>query len=729
MRVAWRSLIGCLIVVLLSAAASAVFVLTQVDQLAGALSLNKSLDIKTSALASSSAGGPQTLLLVGNDQRTHTTTAPVLPHSNEMLLVRFDPSKPWISMMSIPRELLTTIQCPNGPATTRLNYSLTCGGFKTLVSTIKQVTSLSVNHVVMIDFNNFKRAVNDLGCAYTTVDRRYFHVNTPTSAQYQEINLQPGYQRICGTQALEFVSYRHGDTSLVRDARDQSFLLAAKQEYGPTLIDNIGKFERIFGRTVQTDSALHTSSGLLSLIDTLISSAGLPVRQVQFQVDLQPADPLAVACACVTATQQQVSASVHSFLYGSLHTTTRKTAALAKAIQHHARSVAHLALQAVPSVERSGARGAAQHLGFPLEFPSVQDELGPVTSPDIRDYLIHAPGGTAYPSYVAVFSTGLLGQYYDVQGTTWVTAPTFDSPAQTVRIHGRSYYLWYSGQHLLQVAWYAHHAMYWIHNTLTDALGNAQMLSIASQTTPVLGPHAVGISRPNLHSGAAPAVVTSTAPASLQHTIGLLGGLVVLAMLPLALLALVVHRRRLGVLRQQVHTAVGRVDWLQAQLPLPASAQPGFTSGATAAPGGWSAPSVSVAGPRRWLPTVVITGILAAAVAAFVLAGGHAAPRKRVVRPAPIPTAAVAVLNAGNTPGAAHRLAVSLQRQGAHISGVGNLGAATPAGYEVLYPPGLRTAGRRIAQLLRSDAPAVAPIDPAAQTAAGPAARIVVVIP
>ena len=119
MRVTWRSLIGCLIVVLLSAAASAVFVLTQIDQLAGALSLNKSLDIKTSALASSSAGGPQTLLLVGNDQRTHTTTAPVLPHSNEMLLVRFDPSKPWISMMSIPRELLTTIQCPNGPATAR----------------------------------------------------------------------------------------------------------------------------------------------------------------------------------------------------------------------------------------------------------------------------------------------------------------------------------------------------------------------------------------------------------------------------------------------------------------------------------------------------------------------------------------------------------------------------------------------------------------------------------
>ncbi len=48
-----------------------------------------------------------------------------------------------------------------------------------VVSTIKQVTGLSVNHVVVIDFNNFVRAVNEIGCVYGTIDRRYFHVNVP----------------------------------------------------------------------------------------------------------------------------------------------------------------------------------------------------------------------------------------------------------------------------------------------------------------------------------------------------------------------------------------------------------------------------------------------------------------------------------------------------------------------------------------------------------------------
>ncbi len=80
--------------------------------------------MSASSLAPAGFGAPQTMLLVGNDQRKHTTTTPVLPHSNEMLLVRFDPSKPYISMMSIPRELQVRINPPNGAGTTRLNFAL-----------------------------------------------------------------------------------------------------------------------------------------------------------------------------------------------------------------------------------------------------------------------------------------------------------------------------------------------------------------------------------------------------------------------------------------------------------------------------------------------------------------------------------------------------------------------------------------------------------------------------
>ena len=224
----------------------------EIRTLAKDLRFHKAIKLSSGALAPAGFGDAQTILLVGNDQRNHTTTTPVLPHSNEMLLVRIDPSKPWVSMMSIPRELMVPIQTPGGPVTTRLNAALEYGGISLLVSTIKQVTGLSINHVVVIDFNQFKTAVDDIGCVYSTVDRRYYHVNTPYSQQYQEINLQPGDQKLCGTQALQFVSYRHGDTSLVRDARDQDFLLDVKKEYGATLLDNIHEFERIFGISLES---------------------------------------------------------------------------------------------------------------------------------------------------------------------------------------------------------------------------------------------------------------------------------------------------------------------------------------------------------------------------------------------------------------------------------------------------------------------------------------------
>ena len=120
---------------------------------------------------------------------------------------------------------------------------------------------VSVNHVMVITFARFERAVDQMGCVYSTVDRRYYHVNVPGSDQYEEINLQPGYQDMCGAQALQFVSYRHADTSLVRDARDQSFLLDVKRQYGSTLSDHIGKFERIFGQAVQTDRACNRRPG------------------------------------------------------------------------------------------------------------------------------------------------------------------------------------------------------------------------------------------------------------------------------------------------------------------------------------------------------------------------------------------------------------------------------------------------------------------------------------
>ena len=587
----WRLLLGGLLVVALSAGATVVLIKGEIRTLAKDLRFHKAIKLSSGTLAPAGFGDPQTILLVGNDQRNHTTTAPVLPHSNEMLLVRIDPSKPWISMMSIPRELEVTIPCPNGPMTTRLNYALTCGGWGTLVSTIYQLTGIRPNHVVEIDFNNFKTAVDEIGCAYSTIDRRYYHVNTPYSQQYQEINLQPGYQKLCGTQALQFVSYRHGDTSLVRDARDQDFLLDVKKEYGPTLLDNIHKFERIFGQTVEVDRSLQSETGVENLLGTLISAASVRVRQVQFQVNLEPTG--SNPCSCDTATPQQIAASVHSFLDGADNVPTDNTVAAAHAVH---RGTVQATLPLVPSLAAglSQAQASARALPFALEYPRVQDAGGSGLPVSLRDYLIHAPDGTAYPTYVAVFSAGLLGQYYDVQGMTWLGAPMFTDPDQTVTVAGRTYSLFYSGQHLSVVAWYAHGAVYWVHNSLTDAVGNGELLAIAEQTRPIGVPGTPGrpvidASDPRRDLLKAVVVPTRIAPAAKirpVETIGSIGALIALLAAPILAVVLFRRRRRLTALRAELDALLLHESQLRAGLPRqPPGARPAAPQRQPPAPG------------------------------------------------------------------------------------------------------------------------------------------------
>jgi LCP family protein required for cell wall assembly len=729
-----RLLLGCLVVLVASAIAGATFVLDEVNTLSEALSKNGSVKVG-GQLAPSSFGGAETFLLVGDDTRSvfkyYKGVVPDL--ANEMLLVRLDPSKPWISMMSIPRELWVTIYPPNGrlPYTNRINSAYT-SGIPTLLSTIKRVTGLAINHVVVINFKQFENAVNQMGCVYSTVDRRYYHVNAPGGEQYQEIDLQPGYQDMCGTAAEQFVSYRHGDTSLVRDARDQSFLLDVKKQYGPTLADNVHKFEKIFGASVKTDAGLHSTTGILDLLGTLISASSLRVRQVHFNATLLPNYD--------TASPEQVAASVHSFLYGgSSLPASSATAALAKTVHNHKKAVATLPLIAVPSLELKQAQDLATTIPFPVEYPLVQDRGGSSAPVDLRSYHIHAPGGDAYPIYVAAFYGGQLGQYYDVQGTTWTTAPQFDSPDQTVQVGTRTYSLYYEGQHLKMVAWYAHNAVYWIRNSLTDAIGNGEMLAIAEQTAPLSGAHtSTPTASLTLTIHGAPAAVKKKTVISTRQLLGALSGLLTLAALPLLIVPLLRRRRERSELRGRMVAAAAHTGQLGVALrggpmPAPLGPAPGQAA-ARLQPEGMTIYGRGRSFGRAWyLPVAASVAAIGAVLVLGAIAiseNGNTTPTThRLAAPKPmLPTLPVSVLNATSTPGAAARMGTQLKAAHVTVGSVGNLVETRPPGLMVLYAPGARDQAVLLAKVIGIRESAIAPIDPVAQAAAGASAQLVVVI-
>jgi hypothetical protein len=325
------------------------------------------------------------------------------------------------------------------------------------------------------------------------------------------------------------------------------------------------------------------------------------VRQVPFIASSLPNGDL-------TATPAQIQQSVHNFLRGGPPPPTGQTAAIARRVGHH-RGLASLPLTPTLASNVAAEKAAAPGIPFTAEFPKVQDLAGSgafAVAPQcttqvqacVRDYLIHTPGGKAYPIYVEVFSNGELGQFYDVQGTTWADAPLFANPNQTLNVGKRTYDLFYDGSQLQMVAWHEYGAWYWVHNTLSDGVENGELLAIAEQTSPVVaGPKSAAPRRSkhvSLKTASVPARTVPTTKTSVRQTLGWIAGLAALALVPLLLVLVLKQRRRKRSIRTRLETNLALVASLRKAIPPPPLVPPPPNGGRSADQDGSERPTSPV---------------------------------------------------------------------------------------------------------------------------------------
>ena len=177
---------------------------------------------------------PATALLIGYDARAGSDGFGASgSRSDTVMLIRADPTNNTLSMLSFPRDLVVPIYC-NGsdvPRTTdRINSAWsTCGAEGTL-DTVEHLTGLPVNYLITVDFHGFKLLVNKLHGVYIQVDRRYLNTQGGPGG-FAKIDLEPGYQKLDGEQALDYVRYRHTDSDIYRTARQQLFIEALKDRF------------------------------------------------------------------------------------------------------------------------------------------------------------------------------------------------------------------------------------------------------------------------------------------------------------------------------------------------------------------------------------------------------------------------------------------------------------------------------------------------------------------
>ena len=86
---------------------------------------------------------------------------------------------------------------------------------------------VDINHYMEVDFQAFQDITDALGGVYVDVDRRYYNDN-PT---WELIKLAPGYQLLNGSDALDYVRFRHDlNTDFGRMERQQRFLAALSEQ-------------------------------------------------------------------------------------------------------------------------------------------------------------------------------------------------------------------------------------------------------------------------------------------------------------------------------------------------------------------------------------------------------------------------------------------------------------------------------------------------------------------
>jgi polyisoprenyl-teichoic acid--peptidoglycan teichoic acid transferase len=493
-----RFLIAAVLIVALAGGATATVALNEVGGIAKEV-FPKVNEIKVSAKVVTPvySGGPQTFLILGSDRRVGSKDAydrEDPPHSDTILLVRFDPNQEQTSVLSIPRDLMVNIKADGGEyyPQEKINAAYTIGnhlggvkgGMVLSAETIEHEVfpELQLNGIVDVSFQGFIRVVDTLGCAYVNVDHHYYNDNIGTpETDYTSINLQPGYQKLCYEDALNYVRYRHDDSDFVRVARQQDFLRDLRDQINPA--NELGQIDTVakaVGRAIST--TFHgDASELIELAKLVAFSQGKPLRQVKFQTsNVNFTGPR--GGSYVTTTPELAAATFNEFIHGDekLHLANSATPShVSHHGHHHTTSIspASIGLYPTGSAGQNEVVSEALHVPFPVIYPALQ--TGPAVQQQVRAYTLKDQQEHVHHAYVVVWQQNIEGGYYDLEGTDWLNPPIVAHPDEVRHIDGRTYMIVSDGGHIHVIAWREGKVLYWLTNTLLEELTNSQMLAIA----------------------------------------------------------------------------------------------------------------------------------------------------------------------------------------------------------------------------------------------------------
>jgi hypothetical protein len=303
---------------------------------------------------------------------------------------------------------------------------------------------------------------------YLPVDQRYYNVNLHTaSTNYASVDLQPGYQKLRGDQALAFARFRHTDNDFYRAARQQLFLRAVMRKLLTLPANPLSLRDRARAFAAATTSDIDSLNELWWLYRAV---HGTPSRNLVRRT-LQAQDFVLYGADYVGTTDAEKRAAVRVLYH------------LPSA--HHARALARA--PAKPSASAQLVPDSGRGLALLRSRVPIR-RCAPTALPPGYFW----PANDAARSYalaghpaIAAWATAGSGRSVLWMWTTWSNPPDLASPTATVRRAGRSYSVWTDSGRIRMIAWQDGPTRAWITNTLRNELSSRQMIALAQTCKPL----------------------------------------------------------------------------------------------------------------------------------------------------------------------------------------------------------------------------------------------------
>ena len=199
----------------------------------GVSAANKRLPRAASQVLDDQHGKATDILLLGTDH-AELKGRETANRSDSITLLRVDSSKHRLAYLSIPRDLRVEIPAHG---TSKINAAMQLGGPALAVKTVRVLTGLPINHVIIVDFSQFEDLIDKLGGITIDVPERIVskfdcpYATEERCAQWDGWRFAKGKQHMDGRRALIYSRVRKNklnpaDTDFSRAEHNQEVLNA-----------------------------------------------------------------------------------------------------------------------------------------------------------------------------------------------------------------------------------------------------------------------------------------------------------------------------------------------------------------------------------------------------------------------------------------------------------------------------------------------------------------------